>query len=112
MMAKLFLAVFAGKGCVRALRESLGITAHRNLPSQQQKQRHKKQTPGISVRYKYEGSEHHREIPVIYPAYRTATVFHHPHLKRTEKQNAYHIAHAVGKAYQYQDTLIYYPPTV
>jgi len=52
------------------------------------------------MRNENKGCEHHRKIPIIDPAFGTASVFHKPCLEGTEKENADHIANAVGKAYK------------
>ena len=49
---------------------------------------------------KREWGEHHSEIPVIYTAIGTAAVAQKPSMERTEEENTYHIADAVGKAYK------------
>ena len=58
------------------------------------------------MRYKYEGSKHHRIIPVIDSAVRTALVLEEYVAYRAEEEDAHDIAYAVCKGYEDKHTRI------
>ena len=104
--AQFFAAIATGKGGICLLVKPFGMDAAEDLPYQQEKHCHCEKTPGIKIIYKDKRRKHHGIVPVVYAAASAALVFHHPFLERTEEQDTYHIAHRVGKAYEYEDTFI------
>ena len=60
------------------------------------------------VRYEYEGGKYHGEIPIIYSAVGATAAFKEPSVEGAEKENAYHIANAVGKADKQKNAYVYY----
>ena len=97
---KLFRTIGAGKTSVCGFGKTFRMRTHSYFPYQNQYHRYSKKAYGKKVTNKHQGSKHHSVIPIIYTAGYAATIFHKPCLKRTEEQYAYHIAHAVCKAYQ------------
>ena len=108
MLTKLLLTIFTMQGCIGGFLKALGVKQMSHLPAHEQKKRHSKKTPSVKLKHEYIRREHHCKIPVIYAAGVAATVLHHPGLKRTEKQNAYHITNAIGKADKHEYPLVNY----
>ena len=106
MVAELFLAVFAGDTGVRAIREALRVHPKRDLPAKQEQKRHSEQAPRVEIRDEHQRREHHREVPIIYAADCTASVFHKPGLKGAEKQDADHVADSVREADEDEDAAV------
>ncbi len=102
MLAKFFVTVLTRNAGVRRLGKAFGVAAVVPLPAEQNHQRERDEAIRIWMGDENEGCEHHCEIPVVDPAIGAASVFHKPSLKRTEKQDADHIAHAVCKSNEYE----------
>ena len=87
VVAKLLLAIRAGKASVRFFGEALGMAKGEYFPYGKKQQRHAEQAPRIRTRDPYERRKHHRKIPIVDAAASAAFIFHEPSLKRAEKQN-------------------------
>ena len=106
VVAEFFLAVLATDALVGGFREAFGAQAEGDLPAQEQKKREGKECPSVGARNEDERCEHHREVPVIDAAIGTASVFHKPSLEGAEKQDADHIAHAVGEGDEHENACV------
>ena len=106
VVAKLLFAIRTGKTSVRFFGESLGMAKGEYFPYGKKQQRDTEQTPSIQTRDPHERRKHHRKIPIIDATASAAFIFHKPSLKRTEKQNADHIADGIGKTDQQQNSLV------
>ena len=93
VVTQLFFTVFAVKTSICLGRKAFGMSAICDLPSDKQKNSASEKAVGIESRYKNERREHHREVPIVYSAGGTASVFHEPRLERAEKQNTYKVTH-------------------
>lgn len=106
VMTQLLLAVPARERCIGRFGKPFRRSMQPDFPADKEDQGHTKKTPGEWMRNKQKRREHHKKVPVINPAIRTTSIFHHPHLEWTEKQNTDHIADTVGQADQDQNALI------
>ena len=116
MGAKLFFAVRALKAGVGFFRKTFGVKSKGNLPPDKQRQRAEKQHKREEKRKRicrvyqeYKRREHHRVIPIVNAAARTAFIFHKQALERAVEKYANHIAHRVEKANQKQNALVNNP---
>ena len=92
MDTQFFGTVLASQIIVGIFGKTFRMLVKGEFPAKQKCYRKYQQTPGIVFSDKKKRCEHHRIIPVIYPACDAASVFHKPGLKRTEEKNADHIA--------------------
>ena len=98
------LARNAGICC---LGETFGMALVIPFPTEQKHKRECDEAISVGMRNEYERREHHCEVPIIDSAIGAAAVFHKPRLKWAEKEDANHIANAVGKGDQDQNSCIY-----
>ena len=99
--------MLAGNAGVRRLGKAFGMAAVGPFPANQDRQRKRDEAIRIGVRNEDQRCEHHREIPIVYAAIGTASVFHKPRLERAEKEDADHITNAVCKGDEDQNSRIY-----
>ena len=103
MFAKLFGAVGAIETLVCICGKALGADLVGYFPTNEQYHGDNKEGCGEPMpENKHKGREHHREIPVVYTAVRAAAVAQKPSVEGAEKENADHVAYAVGKADEYK----------
>ena len=98
------LARNAGICC---LGEAFGMALVIPFPTEQKHQRERDEAISVGMRNEYERREHHCKVPIVDSAIGAAAVFHKPRLEGAEKEDANHIANAVGKSDQDQNSCIY-----
>lgn len=106
MLAKPFIAIFAGKARIGRLRKALGIETKGHLPANKKEQRDGEQAPCDKVRHYKKRREHHCIIPVIDPTAGAAFVLQKPRLERAEKEDADHIANGIRQCDEQHDAFI------
>ena len=77
------------------------------FPTEQKHKRECDEAICVGMRNEYERCEHHCKVPIVDSAVGAAAVFHKPRLEGAEKEDANHIANAVGKGDQDQNSCIY-----
>ena len=99
--------MLTGNAGIGRFGKSFGVSAVVPFPANQDRQRKYDEAIRIRVRNEDQRREHHCEIPIVYAAVSTASVFHKPRLERAEKEYADHIANAVCEGDEDQDSRIY-----
>lgn len=107
MRTEFLMTIFARKASIGVCGKAFGMATKGDLPTQKQQEGHTQKRPCIKIGDKHIRGKHHGIIPIIDTAIGTASVFHKPCLKRTEKQYSDHIANTVSKADQNQDPRVY-----
>ena len=106
MVAELFLAMRAGEALVGLLIEALGMQMRRDLPEDEKQKRNAEKPPREIMRNEDKRREHHRVIPVVNTARRTAFILHENRLERAIEQYANHIANAVCQADKHENSVV------
>ena len=98
--------MLAGNAGVRRLGKAFGMAAVGPFPANQDRQRKRDEAIRIGVRNEDQRCEHHREIPIVYAAIGTASVFHKPRLERAEKEDADDVADGIGDRDQEENAAV------
>ena len=88
------------------------MPVERDLPPYQKREGKNEKAPCIEPLYKEQRREHHGIVPIVDPARAAAFVLHEPGLERTEKENAYNVAHGIGAGDQDHDPVVKDPEHV
>ena len=96
----------APKGVVGVGRKALGMAKKGNLPFGKDQKRCADEQVGQGMRQKQKGSAHHRVIPVVDAAARTAAVFQKPAADRAVKEDADRVADRISEEHEKEQCLV------
>ena len=106
VLTELLGTIFTAQVFILLFGKSLGMEMHLNFPVYEQNAGERKQTVCVETWDEDKGCKHHRVIPVVNTAGRTAFVLEKPCLERTEKEDTDHIADRIEEADQKENSLV------